>query len=309
MILVNGEWYSAHDTIKCNKEYCERSTLVKIEKLYGEESKADDATANDYDNAPTKEYAESEPDEKFEPDSLLLPDPELIDESEPNVSTQSQRKPLPKAKPPAKKVAPKQNVSTSGEGGKKKREPATKFVEHRPKTSITCDICQKVLSTFNSLRAHMVNMHIPNVRKRFECPVCKLSLANPGTLKQHLVLHEKSKAFVCPYCGRGFNQLYNLKQHQNHHTGVKPYKCNLCEKAFGRKSNLVSHTRVHTGEKPFRCHIMGCDRAYMFDIDLKRHKYSVHQIYTKKHICTVCSKVYPENKLLQKHLKTHTGFS
>lgn len=113
--------------------------------------------------------------------------------------------------------------------------------------------------------------------------------------------------FSLSYCGRGFNQLHNLKEHQNRHTGERPYKCEQCGKTFGRKTNLTAHTRVHTGEKPFKCNIEGCDRAYMFEIDLKRHKYSIHRIFTKKHICPICSKVYPENKLLKKHLDLHSS--
>lgn len=119
-------------------------------------------------------------------------------------------------------------------------------------------------------------------------------------------------AFVCSYCGRGFNQFYNLKEHMNRHTGHRPYVCPICFKSFGRKTNLVSHTRVHTGEKPFKCSgFPPCEKAYMFEIDLKRHKFTSHGVYTKKHICPIptCSKVFPENKFLKKHLESHTGFS
>lgn len=77
-------------------------------------------------------------------------------------------------------------------------------------------------------------------------------------------------------------------------------------KLFDTNLFMTAHTRVHTGAKPFKCNIDHCDRAYMFEIDLKRHKYSIHGIFTKKHICPICSKVYPENKLLKKHLESHS---
>lgn len=112
---------------------------------------------------------------------------------------------------------------------------------------------------------------------------------------------------VCSYCGRSFRQLYHLTEHMNAHTGDKPYHCTSCDKKFGRLHILKAHQLVHTGEKPHKCTINGCDRAYAYDIDLKRHRFSAHGIYTKKHICSFCSKVFPENKLLKKHLESHSA--
>lgn len=200
--------------------------------------------------------------------------------------------------------------------GKKLSNKAT-FMDHRPKSTCICDICNKTLGTFSSLRNHILNMHcVSEKNERVTCNECGQTFSTPGNLNSHKKIHLKCKAYVCTYCGRGFNQLHNLKEHTNRHTGEKPYMCewkfgdSVCGKKFGRKTNLTAHTRVHTGLKPFKCNIEGCDRAYMFEIDLKRHKYSIHGIFTKKHICPICAKIYPENKLLKKHLESHsTGFT
>lgn len=133
---------------------------------------------------------------------------------------------------------------------------------------------------------------------------------------------------MCSYCGKSFRQLYHLTEHMNAHTGEKPYPCDVCGKSFGRLRILRAHQRIHTGEKPNICTIDGCDKAYAYDlirrlinyklfitfiffhrydIDLKRHKFSAHGIYTKKHICSICSKVFPENKLLKKHMDSHSS--
>lgn len=93
--------------------------------------------------------------------------------------------------------------------------------------------------------------------------------------------------------------------HIDCHNDVKSYKCEVCGKMFRGPGNLRLHRRVHTGEKPYKCAIEGCEKTYMYEIDLKRHKFSAHGIWTKKHPCQVCGKVYPENKLLKKHLLSH----
>lgn len=186
----------------------------------------------------------------------------------------------------------------------KKRQP--QFIDHRPTGETTCDICNKKLRSFITMRSHMRNIHTKERGKRVKCNECGQTFSSAGNLNSHKRIHFKSKAFVCTYCGRGFNQLHNLNEHTNRHTGEKPYKCDSCDKTFSRRTSLTAHCRVHTGEKPYVCKIEQCGRAYMFGIDLKRHHFSVHGIYTKKHVCPICSKVYSENKLLKKHLESHS---
>lgn len=189
---------------------------------------------------------------------------------------------------------------------KRHKKRQLQFIDHRPTGETTCDICNKKLRSFITMRSHMRNIHSNERVKRVKCNECGQTFSSAGNLNSHKRIHFKSKAFVCTYCGRGFNQLHNLNEHTNRHTGEKPYKCDNCDKTFSRKTSLTAHCRVHTGEKPYICKIEQCGRAYMFGIDLKRHHFSVHGIYSKKHVCPICSKVYSENKLLKKHLESHS---
>lgn len=248
----------------------------------------------------------------------IFPNTEVIIEERPIRQTKNQQIKIEKLLPrnQQKNTITHEHLSTKRKKLKpsKKRKPITNkatFLDHRPKAACICDICNKTLGNFSSLRNHIINMHCTSEKnERVSCTECGQTFSTPGNLNSHKKIHLKCKAYVCTYCGRGFNQLHNLKEHTNRHTGERPYKCELCGKNFGRKTNLTAHTRVHTGEKPFKCNIDTCDRAYMFEIDLKRHKYSIHGIFTKKHICQICNKVYPENKLLKKHLESHsTGSS
>lgn len=190
---------------------------------------------------------------------------------------------------------------------------AEKAVEKKPDEKLSgewlCTTCNKQLKSRSSWNRHMQTVHqkknAKGQKERAFCDICNQSFSTFGNMRKHRETHIEANRFVCNFCGRGFNGLYNLKEHTHTHTGEKPYQCDICGKKFGRQTNKYSHMRIHTGEKPYKCLIEGCDRAYTFKIDLNRHKYSVHGIYTKKHICPICSKVYSENKLLKKHLLSH----
>lgn len=177
-------------------------------------------------------------------------------------------------------------------------------VAHEGKT-YKCDVCNKGLGSEQSLRNHIKIIH--EKETMFKCEICGKNFANGGNLKTHMHTHSVSRPFICSYCGKGFNQNNHLLEHMNTHTGAKPNVCNVCNKGFTRLAQLRAHTRVHTGEKPYKCQIGDCARAYAYIIDLKRHRYSVHGIYSKQHVCPICSKIYPENKLLRKHLESHSA--
>lgn len=198
-----------------------------------------------------------------------------------------------------------------------------------PKSAwFACNVCGKKFPKKHSLREHL-RQH----EKDVTCNICGIKCASARKMMQHRERHGKKstitcrfkncnqvfedrrefmrhatthpdsekKKCICSYCGKGMSSMSSLRQHINMHTGEKPYKCEQCEKCFGKSSSLYRHLNIHSGKKPYVCPIEGCDKAYRDSIDLKRHKFSAHNIYTKKHICPICAKVFPERKLLTKH--------
>lgn len=140
-------------------------------------------------------------------------------------------------------------------------------------------------------------------REKTMCAICGQTFSTTGNMRKHMNAIHLEKKHECDICGRCFNQAYRLKEHLYSHAGVKPHKCEICAKAFARRELVRAHMRTHTGEKPFKCDIEQCERAYGYQIDLRRHKYGAHGIYFKKYPCPICERIYPENKLLSKHMR------
>lgn len=166
-----------------------------------------------------------------------------------------------------------------------------------------CDICARYLLSRRTLAAHM-KLHQNDLGHNV-CDVCGKSLKTKSGLRAHKDTHSETRRFICSYCGKGFRIKNNLVEHTNSHTGLKPHQCSECDKSFGRRTHLIVHMRIHTGHKPYKCSVEGCERTYAHGIDLKRHLYGAHRIYTKKFECQICSRIYSERKLLTKHMKSH----
>lgn len=201
---------------------------------------------------------------------------------------------------PRSKPRPKSKMKVA-----KEKKPRKQKSETEERSKVMCDICNEGMAK-NRILSHIrfVHLGLRTLSDR-ECDICGMICSNTGNLKAHRMRHTHPKPFTCSYCGRGFSGQFHLNEHVNLHTGAKPHECDVCGKRFARTTTKTSHMRVHTGVKPFKCKVVGCGRDFRYNSDLRRHEYSVHGIFYTKHICHVCDKVFPERKMLNKHLQQH----
>lgn len=174
------------------------------------------------------------------------------------------------------------------------------------KERFECDICHASLASKTGLRAHF-DVHYP--RREFKCQICPAEYKSLSSLNQHVrYVHENEpKQFICTICGSAQRKRHLLLEHMNRHNGIKPYTCPYdgCEMRFFSKARRSEHSRTHTGEKPYCCSVDGCDTRFAYAIDFKRHRFRAHGIFTNKYNCSICTEVFPENRLLKKHMKAH----
>lgn len=182
-------------------------------------------------------------------------------------------------------------------------------IEHKHKgKTYECDICKKMFSTKDTIRYHILRVHAPLTLRKFKCDLCIKSYITESELRKHYnQTHHKGGHLMCSECGSTFLNNSQLMVHITKHTGEKPYPCTFdgCSKRFRTKTGRTEHLRSHTGEKPYKCPVDECDRCFSYAVDLRRHKFNAHKIYSAKHPCQICSEIFPEGFLLKKHMKKH----
>uniref|UniRef100_A0A3P9ITC3 Zinc finger protein 335 n=1 Tax=Oryzias latipes TaxID=8090 RepID=A0A3P9ITC3_ORYLA len=120
----------------------------------------------------------------------------------------------------------------------------------------------------------------------------------------------------CWICGSRFLTQDDLRFHVNSHEGNDPesFKCLKCNYRCKRWSSLKEHMFNHEGTKPFKCE--ECDYSSVYRKDVIRHS-AVHNKDKKRKTelapkvsefpCPVCGRVYPMQKRLTQHMKTHSS--
>ncbi|XP_063028384.1 zinc finger protein 335 isoform X12 [Melospiza melodia melodia] len=123
------------------------------------------------------------------------------------------------------------------------------------------------------------------------------------------------RPYLCRICGSRFLTHDDLRFHVNSHEADDPqlFKCLQCSYRSRRWSSLKEHMFNHVGSKPYKCE--ECNYTSVYKKDVIRHS-TVHSRDRKKRAdpppklnsfpCPVCNRVYPMQKRLTQHMKTHS---
>ncbi|XP_061217322.1 zinc finger protein 335 isoform X6 [Neopsephotus bourkii] len=123
------------------------------------------------------------------------------------------------------------------------------------------------------------------------------------------------RPYLCRICGSRFLTHDDLRFHVNSHEANNPqlFKCLQCSYRARRWSSLKEHMFNHVGSKPYKCE--ECSYTSVYKKDVIRHS-AVHSRDRKKRAdpppklnsfpCPVCNRIYPMQKRLTQHMKTHS---
>uniref|UniRef100_A0A8C3U6H1 Zinc finger protein 335 n=1 Tax=Catharus ustulatus TaxID=91951 RepID=A0A8C3U6H1_CATUS len=119
------------------------------------------------------------------------------------------------------------------------------------------------------------------------CRICGSRFLTHDDLRFHVNSHEANdpQLFKCLQCSYRSRRWSSLKEHMFNHVGSKPYKCEECNYTSVYKKDVIRHSTVHS------------DLIFMLSIQPPK---------LNSFPCPVCNRVYPMQKRLTQHMKTHS---
>ena len=142
----------------------------------------------------------------------------------------------------------------------------------------TCTICQRVCSSTQALRTHIMGQHMSY--PALQCSHCDFTEEDKYGLRVHMATHKPTFEFQCDQCPHSYNTKGHLKQHQREHQS-RFGPCPHCRATFAQKSGLVKHIprcpKQEGGvpDKEHTCEI--CGRKYARKGELSRHMKDKHK--------------------------------
>ena len=102
----------------------------------------------------------------------------------------------------------------------------------------TCLYCNKHFESIQYLNKHHRRHHPP-----VSCDVCNKMYNTPNSLIRHSYMH-LSGNHQCDQCQESFHFKSELDSHKNKHSNCR-FQCNKCDKSFIRNSDLNAHVDTH----------------------------------------------------------------
>ena len=116
-----------------------------------------------------------------------------------------------------------------------------------------CDICEKILSSPQTLKAHISGFH--DRLKQHTCTICGEQFVRKGDINRHVKKnHQNIKSHNCDRCEESFNDLLQLQNHvAKFHDKIKSLECEICNKTFYMQRNLKRHLKIHDESSKKNC--------------------------------------------------------
>ena len=84
--------------------------------------------------------------------------------------------------------------------------------------SFDCDKCGKTLSSNETLRRHIKEVHNRSMSRVFACKFCEKGFYRKDCMQRHIQERHENSSLVCDYCGDNFRKRGHVAKHVNHET-------------------------------------------------------------------------------------------
>ena len=158
----------------------------------------------------------------------------------------------------------------------------------------TCLYCNKHFESIHYLNNHHRRNHLP-----VSCDVCNKLYNTPNSLIRHSYTH-LSGNYQCEKCLESFHLKSELDSHKNKHSDCR-FQCKKCDKSFIRNSDLNAHLDTHG--KKWKCSFKGCNRECADRRYLSTHM-KVHSDELK-YPCRKCKKKFHFYEQRKRHENDH----
>ncbi|XP_063630785.1 oocyte zinc finger protein XlCOF6-like [Cydia splendana] len=134
-----------------------------------------------------------------------------------------------------------------------------------------------------------------------------------STARLSVCPHERTGPAYCVECDRSFINTAKYRRHLSQSQRHRPQKkisvpCPECGKVFSRKNYMNNHMKLfHSNQSRHHCPL--CDKYFVNGWGLRTHHKFVHEKIPlpKTKICSVCGRGFGTNRVLENHMRTHTG--